>query len=215
MKLLRRTAAVVFALLVVALLALHLRIQHLVHLPVPGDRPAQLAAAEVWYFAYGSNMSSRYLYNVRGVLPAASEAGVLADHEVVYLGPGINLLEPAFAYLVKAQGKQAHGVLHRVSTEDLNRVKESEGPEYVWVNVPVQTAGGEPVQAQTLLRLSRGTPATPSRRYVDLLVEGATEQGLPARYVAELKALPAAYVPVASEVLGDLIMGVVMRRSAR
>jgi hypothetical protein len=72
------------------------------------------ADGNVYYFAYGSNMSARYLYNVRGVFPQQSEAGSLEGHEVRFLAPGLNALEPAFAYMVPAHSGVAHGVVHLI-----------------------------------------------------------------------------------------------------
>lgn len=215
MKIVRNLFAV-FLLLVVALAsAFHLRVEHLTQRPLPEARAVEPASATHWYFAYGSNMSTRYLYNVRGVYPAESNPGAVSAHEVTLLGPGLNGLEPAFAYLVKAQGKKAYGVVHRVSAQDLDRVKESEGPNYQWVRIPVKLANGQEVAAQTLLRLTSGTEGMPSRRYLELLLEGAQEHGLPEAYIAKLRAHPSVYFPFASELLGDIIEAVVMKRSGK
>ena len=171
--------------------------------------------ADQHYFAYGPNMPRRYLYNVRGVLPAQSDGGFIGGYEVRFLGPGMNGLEPAFAYLLKAEGKKAYGVLHRVSSQDLLRVKESEGPLYEWAILPVTLGNGHVVAAQTLVRLSPGEAGVPSRRYKRLLIEGATEHGLPSPFVSELNAMPSVYVPVLSDLMGDVMHAFVLKASGK
>lgn len=215
MKLFQKSSGVILYLVLAGVGTLHLRVGYLVNQPVPAARPADVGAADQYYFAYGANMSTRYLYNVRGVLPAHSAPGVINGFEVRFMPPGITALEPAFAYLLKAEAQKTHGVLHRVSKQDLNRVKESEGTGYEWVTLPVEVGTGQIVSAQTLVRLSHGEGAIPSRRYLAILIEGATEHGLPAAYVAELEEITPAYVPVASELLGNILQAVVMKRSGK
>lgn len=194
--------------------AFHGWITHLVNLPVPASEP-DAATADSYYFAYGSNMSRRYLYNVRGVWPTRGQPGRIENYEVDFLSPGISLIEPAFAYLVKAEKKSAYGVLYRVSRKDLARVERSEGALYVWRTLPVRLASGQTVEAQTLVRLVPGDTGMPSRRYLQILIEGASEHGLPAAYVSGLKAMPSAYMPVASELMGDLVQAFVMQGSGK
>lgn len=212
-RLRRRTLALVPLLAATALGMLHRRVEQRAHRPVPAPGSGDVDEADSLYFAYGSNMATRYLVNVRGVRPVHSEPAVVANHAVWFLGPGLSPLEPAFASLVKARNRSAHGVLHRVRRADLGRVRDSEGPLYTWVSLPVRTGDGKVVTAHSLLRRTAGAPGPPSRRYLRLLLEGATEHGLPAARVNELKATPSVHVPVASELVGSLLQAVVMQRA--
>lgn len=207
----------VFILLVVACVGIfHIRIERDFNRPLPAATSKNTnASGNNYYFAYGSNMSTRYIYNVRNVLPTHSEAGLIENYEVRMLSPGLNALEPAFAYLLKAESKIAHGVVHQVTDADLIKIKESEAGEYEWATLPVRIKSGEFIQAQTLVRRSGGEKGEPSRRYLNILIEGATEHGLPNSFIAELKTMPSVYVPVASEVVGDIVIAVVMKRSGK
>lgn len=139
---------------------------------------------------------------------------MIENYEISFLAPGLNSLEPAFAYLLQAEGKSAYGVLHRLSKPDLDKVKESEGEMYDWATLPVVVGDGQIVAAQTLVRNSSGDAGKPSRRYLEILIEGATEHGLPSAYIAKLRDMPSAYFPVASELMGNVLHAVVMERSA-
>ncbi|PCJ19733.1 MAG: hypothetical protein COB04_05340 [Gammaproteobacteria bacterium] len=211
-RLLRRAVGVLLFVFIGGL-ALHLRVVDLLHRPLPA--PAQVGSADQFYFAYGSNMPTRYLYNVRGVLPAESNPGFINDYEVSFLSSGLRVLEPAFSFLYRSEGKKAYGVLHRVSSEDLVKIKASEGALYQWRTLSVVLNHGQVVGAQTLVRLSPGEAGVPSERYLNLLIEGATEHGLPSAYIAQLRALPSAYVPVLSELTGAALQAVVMIRSGK
>jgi len=192
--------------------ALHLRMEYLISRSLPSMLdPACVAIADQYYFAYGSNMSTRYLYNVRGVLPARSEWGLIESHSVNFLASSLG----AFAYLTRAEGKRAYGVLHRVSQQDLEKIKASEGDAYQWTTLPVQSSDGQVVPAQTLLRPSPGPAGKPSRRYLRLLLEGANEHHLPAAYLAELQGMESTYIPVVSELTGDILQAAVMKRSGK
>ncbi len=194
--------------------ALHLGTSYLINreLPTTTENPIadELSTA---YFAYGSNMSSRYLYNVRGVLTTNSQAGSIEGHEVKFFGPGSNKLEPAFSYLVENQNETAFGVLHYLAESDLQRIRNSESSNYQWETLPVKLKNGQVVEARTLLRRKDGEPGVPSRRYLELLIEGATEHDLPGTYVDTLSSRPSIYFPIASELVGDVLQLVVMKQS--
>ena len=106
-------------------------------------------------------------------------------------------------------------MVHRVSKTDLNKVKNSEDPLYQWVTLPVKLTNGQVVTAHTLLRLSRGDIGISSRRYRQILIEGAIEHGLPESYISEQKNAQSVYFPIASELMGDVMQSVVMQRSGK
>lgn len=213
MKLLKRIFAGLLLLLIVGISLFHFHLKHLLNSPIPVA--VHSSNADLYYFAYGTNMSTRYLYNVRGVLPADSQAGMIEDYQVYFMKPGINALEPTFAYLLKSKGKNAYGVLHLVSKQDLEKIEKSEGKLYQWRILPVKLSNGQIIEAQTLVRLSPGDMGSPSRRYLQILLEGAVEHGLPAAYISELRGVSSVYVPVISELMSDILQAFAMQRSGK
>ncbi len=207
--------------------AFHARVQSLAHaeeMPsatsVSSSTPSNTEhstseAKGLEYFAYGSNMPTRYLRNVRGIQPIQSQAATLEDHALRFYGPGPNALEPGFAYAIPSKGEAVHGVVHRVRAEDLEKIRRSEGSAYRWATVGVTTVDGKTLEAKTLIRDRPGDPATPSARYIGLLLEGAREFHLPAHHVNLLESMRTTHVPVASEFMGSLLMARVMLRSGR
>ncbi len=202
-------------LLMLAGVGLHSRVKQLLNQPLPAGLPRPTMTADQPYFAYGSNMSTRYLTHARGVLPARSETATADGHELAFLAPGLPMVEPAFAFIVPRLQAQAHGVVHWVSTADLQRIQASEGSRYAWRTISVRLASGGVVSAHTLLPTATGSPGLPSRRYLKLLIEGGKEHGLPTAYINRLSATPSAYLPLVSELAGDLITASVMHRSGR
>jgi len=108
--------------------------------------------------------------------------------------PLVNVGE-GFANIVADPGGEVLGVLYEITPEDLAHVDLTEGVligNYERIDVPVATLG-EPtlrVVAATLVSEKRRADLLPSDRYMQCLVAGAEEHGLPAEYVARLRALP-------------------------
>lgn len=172
--------------------------------PPPSAAPAATApaASTLCYFAFGANMAASTLVK-RGVTPHRSEPATVADpHTALEFGH-----RGGFATLVTlpppppeppATGdlrwRQPPGVLHTLTAADLERLKQRE-VGYRLAEVLVETRDGRRTTAAAfvsspLLRLYR--PVPPLRRYRDLLLEGARQQGLDAEYVAWLERIEVA-----------------------
>lgn len=170
----------------------------------------------VYYFAYGSNMPARYLANVRHVAVYDSAPGLLTDHHVQFSVSGLAFLEPAFANLISAQSRRAFGVLHRIDANSLARISCSEAASYAMVERDVQRLdSGASVRAWTLIGSPSATTAVPSRRYLGLLLEGASAHGLPPEYSNRLARLGGAYTPLLSELFATVIYARVMLQAAK
>ncbi len=164
----------------------------------------------VYYFAYGANMPARYLNNVRHVAVYDSAPGLLVDHEVQFFASGLAFLEPAFATLIAAKDQNALGVLHWIDAGSLPIITFSEADSYAMVERDVQRLDSRgTVRAWTLVGKSSAM-AVPSRRYLNLLLEGAAAHDLPAEYSNELAKLDGAYTPLLSELMGTVIYARVM-----
>lgn len=176
----------------------------------------------VWYFAYGANMATDVIAGRRGLVVAESRAGRALGWRVGFVERGLPLVEPAFAGLVSDEVMEARvdearealerttteawGVLHRVSERDLRRLDRFEGPGYQRRAVSVRDRDGEVVEAQAYTSPRPVAGRAPSRRYRDLLLQGAREHALPESHLAWLSVHPTRYVPGLAETLELVVL---------
>jgi hypothetical protein len=159
-----------------------------------------------WYFAYGSNMSTRYLANIRNVAIYQSLAAQADDYAVSFTLPGIPHIEPSFAIMAPQDGHTAFGVLHYITYEDMLKMLNSESSTYRVVDINVTDTNGKQYLAKTLVGKGGETPISgTSARYLNIVLEGATEHGLPDAYIRTLKQTKTIYIPVVSEMIGSII----------
>jgi hypothetical protein len=90
--------------------------------------------------------------------------------------------------------------------QDLERVIHSEGTGYNSADVEVHANNGDTYRAKTLVGTSQLKPHyQASKRYINILLEGATEHGLPLPYIQTLRETDMIYIPVLSEIVGTFI----------
>jgi cation transport regulator ChaC len=149
----------------------------------------------VWYFAYGSNMQPATFRDRRGITPARAAAACLSGWRLVLDKPPILPVRESMANVVEDATARVYGVAYAVTAADLAHIDLTEGvliDNYRRVAVRVAMLDdGRVVDAFTLTSERRDPTLLPSRRYMALLVEGATAHGLPAAYVDWLRSLPA------------------------
>jgi hypothetical protein len=142
----------------------------------------------MWYFAYGSNMQSGTLRGRRGVEYIRGVPARMPGWQVVFDKPSLIRMGHSFANVVPAPGEEVLGVLFEIHDTDLERVELTEGVlvgNYRRVEVEVHPlVRGEPeldgsVAAFTLASDRREPGLMPSLVYMDLVIEGAIEHGLP------------------------------------
>lgn len=148
----------------------------------------------VWYFAYGSNMQSATLRGRRGIDYRRALAARVPGWRLVLDKPGILAATQTFANIVPDPAAEVLGVCFEITTAELEHIELTEGvpiANYHRVAVPVEPFGAAgPGEAFSLASEQRGAEPRPTARYMDLLVDGAVEHGLPAAYVAWLRAVP-------------------------
>jgi len=153
--------------------------------------------SHVWYFAYGSNMQTATLRGRRGVAFRAARPARVPGWRLVLDKPPLISLAHAFANIVPDPAAEVLGVLYELSAADLDHVELTEGVRignYAAVEVltwPLDAADGEPTLARSLSSTRRDASLRPSTRYMQLLIEGAREHGLPAAWLERLQAIPA------------------------
>jgi cation transport regulator ChaC len=151
----------------------------------------------LWYFAYGSNMQSATLRGRRGIdfqraLPARA-----AGWRLVFDKPPLVPIGQSFANIIAEAGAEVLGVVFEVSEANLRQIDLTEGVlvgNYQRVEVavtPLTAPSSATLTAFTLTSDHRDPALQPSHRYMELLIAGAREHGLPAEYIAFLRSIPA------------------------
>ncbi|KAK7178675.1 gliotoxin biosynthesis protein [Paraphaeosphaeria sporulosa] len=171
----------------------------------------------LWYLAYGSNMKSSSMA-ARNIIPIAAKAVSVPTHYFTFDVFGIPYSEPCYASIEQfpdggrgklqlIHNKQRFDVLplcaiaYLLSPADFNRLLVTEGSGVVYDHIKVEAyelSAAEPQGADrvslTAYTLKSKRPqrpnGTPSARYVDLLLEGARENALPAHYIRYLESFP-------------------------
>lgn len=148
------------------------------------------STSNVWHFAYGANMCRDVLVRRRGITPISSEAAVLMDYRLVFDQPGVPWIEPCFASITDAPGEAVHGVLYQLSAPSAALIDSYESAAYRSINVSVGSQKHGAVTARAYQTKAPVRGLKPSKRYLDLLLEGAREHALPPVYIARLAEQP-------------------------
>ncbi|KAA8895462.1 hypothetical protein FN846DRAFT_969630 [Sphaerosporella brunnea] len=156
----------------------------------------------IWYFAYGSNLSSSTLTDSRGITPLTSARVSLPGWTLAFTIPGLPYREPVFASITPRPNSDnktntcipdVTGVAYLLTAAQYTRLVASEGGGAVYASIPVAAVpvgaedarrlGGEGVVVWTLTTgLLARKCGRPSARYMDIIEDGAAESGLPVEY---------------------------------
>ncbi|WAS90779.1 gamma-glutamylcyclotransferase family protein [Nannocystis punicea] len=185
--------------------------------PVVVDATSR-SSGDVWYFAYGSNLHPQRRASRAGLSPLDSAPGTLCGWRLVFDMPGVPPADPAMASIRRDANGEVHGLLLRLRSHDFAALVRSEGGDrfYVREQVEVIAYDDRRVIAEVFIaapgrRLARERP--PSRRYLDLIREGARLSALRPEYCAWLEALPHAEASPAARWASDVFLEVFMRAS--
>jgi len=139
------------------------------------------------YFAYGSNMNSMRIQE-RTPSAVAIGAACLKHHHVICNKLGQD--GTAKANIVPRQNASTYGVLYEINAEEM-KLLDVEETGYRRVEKTLLNHLDQKVRAQTYVayRLTH-QPAT-TIWYKSLMLQGATEHGLPDDYIRALEQLPA------------------------
>lgn len=178
--------------------------------PVVGDElPPREAGDEgsIWCFAFGSNLCSSVLSGRRMIKPAESVPGILHGYKLSFNQPGLPYREPGFATVDPIDSNdgedipEVHGVAYLMTTSQWNYYLESEGAAgqsdkgYGVIQVTIHAYDGREIKACTLrtqpktVAYLKGRVALPSKRYLNLIRQGAEEQKLSQEYREYLDSL--------------------------
>ena len=158
--------------------------------------------SNVYYFGVGSNMLKSKLLG-RGINNTKIDIisfvpGVAKNHRLAFNMKGFVPLEPAMGGCEPCDNMECHGALCEVTAENYEKIWKSEGggqkrPGYEEIIVDVYPYGkAEAVKAVTLRAADHArlrTDASPSQRYMDIIVAGAKELNLDENYVKKLESI--------------------------
>lgn len=126
-----------------------------------------------WYFAIGSMMNPNSLKG-RNLSPLESYPGEILDYELRFFAPS------GMAVAVEKEGASFHGVLHKMTNEDIDKLDKIE-VSYQKRPARVRRYNDEIIDAFVY---SNGNPAqsasdgTPSERYLEILRQGCIHYGV-------------------------------------
>ena len=135
------------------------------------------------YFAYGSNMNKRQIKERCGSGAKFLKKAYLPNYKFVYDGYSYKW-NGAVANVIPLKGEVVWGVLYEITKECEDKLDGHEGlgVSYFKIDVIVYDENGNSHKAFLYLREPR-EPGKPSLEYLETIIEGAREAGLPEDYI--------------------------------
>ena len=144
---------------------------------------------EYYYFAFGSNLKQRRL-QLGSPRAQLSSRATLHDYQLVFQGKS-QFWHGATASIQPRVGSIVHGALWKLHPEELGNLDHQEGVHlglYRRIALNVITPDGKNVQCISYQR-TESQHDRPSPQYLQVIVEGACELGLPNDYIEQLRAI--------------------------
>jgi gamma-glutamylcyclotransferase len=140
-----------------------------------------------WYFAYGSNLNAAQ-FQMRAGQVLEQTTGELKGYELRFnkeVRGG-----SASANIQPAAGKSVRGVLYRIPESAYRNIDRFEGApvHYRRIEVQVTAADGRAIGAQAFIATKVKKGLRPAPHYLQTILNGAAEHGLPADYIAGIRA---------------------------
>ncbi|WP_193141587.1 gamma-glutamylcyclotransferase family protein [Meridianimarinicoccus sp. MJW13] len=144
-----------------------------------------MMCGKVNYFSFGSNMDHDQIRRRIGDVELIGK-GVLSGHDVVFNRQG-TYANGAVASIAPTQGSFVHGVIWRLSQEQLRKMDEIEDPSaYKREAIEVEDAQGNRYVCGVHVAIPQSDPPPPDRAYLELILAAARAQGLPDDYIGRL-----------------------------
>ncbi len=156
---------------------------------------------ESWYyFAYGLNMNAA---EMQRKCPRAKIVGIacLHDYRLAFYEHSV-VWDSAMETVVPDPGSVVWGVLYELNAgqwEELDNAEDARmdgSGAYFHYPVTVEITGQGPQEATVYLKARWGSSGWPSTEYMDAVIQGAMDQGLPESYIRQLESIdtkPALY----------------------
>jgi gamma-glutamylcyclotransferase len=145
-----------------------------------------MAGSASWYFAYASNMSRAQMRSRVGEILEEKPAR-LENYELVFNKRARG--GTATANIRPAPGKVVEGVLYRIPESAYRNLDRFEGApvHYRRTEVTVVDREGRKYAAQVFTATKVEKALQPAAHYLQAILEGASEHGLPAEYIEKIK----------------------------
>jgi gamma-glutamylcyclotransferase len=157
----------------------------------PDDREVPWTQNERYYFAYGSNMNEEQMRSL-GVRPLSIAVAKLPEHRISFHGYS-RTWDGAEETVVAAPGRDVWGVIYKLRRSDGNTLDSDKdvrldgtGAHFLFPTTVLDT-GGKKHLVLLYKKDILGAPEKPSREYLDFIVQGALQRGLPSSYIEELR----------------------------
>jgi hypothetical protein len=149
------------------------------------------AAAELYNFAYGSNMNSE---QVRARCTNAKLVAVakLPDHRLAFYGNS-PVWDGAEETVRSSLGQDVWGVIYELTPSDKEKLDDWQDAlfdgsgAYFHSPAKVTDQAGKVYSVLLYKKSNLGDPQKPSEEYLDFIVQGAVERGLPSAYAEQLR----------------------------
>ena len=137
------------------------------------------------YFGYASNLKTSVVEERIGSKIQSYTSGRLQDY-----GFRFNRKNPdgtARANILISESEDVHGVVYQIDQKFRDKLLQTE-PGYELVSLSIETSGGN-VEALTFISQSDDEDIHPSKEYLDTILQGAKEHGLPEEYTDFIRSL--------------------------
>ncbi len=157
----------------------------------PDDIEVPWTESERYYFAYGSNMNQEQMSSL-GVRPLSVAAAKLPEHRIAFHGYS-KTWDGAEETVVSAPGRDVWGVIYKLTLLDADTLDRRQDVRldgtgaYFLFPTAVFDMEGKKHSVLIYKKDVLGAPEKPSREYLDFIVQGALQRGLPSSYVEELR----------------------------
>lgn len=138
------------------------------------------------YFAYGSNMSRKQMYQ-RCPNSQFEGIGILENYELCFPIISQKRNNAGVASIRKKDSSKVEGILYQISDDEIIIMDGFEGKNYYRTKLDVLFKN-EIVTAYTYIAIdNESTHKIPSQEYMDIILSGAYENGLSKEYIDFLK----------------------------
>jgi gamma-glutamylcyclotransferase len=139
---------------------------------------------DVWYFAYGSNLSKQRMQQRIGVIPVSQRA-FLRDYGLTF---NARVGQEFYANIVLSRGDVVRGVVYRCNPTAMAVLDRYEGVAqgcYRRAAVEVETEDGGRILAEVYIAGEKyvSENGRPNAFYLGLIIAGAKEHRLPDQYI--------------------------------